>query len=145
MTVRLVPSESDSSPTPPVAAPTAPREPPAPPPGSTPPSTDAGTTAPVARVAAAPAGTDGVAGTVAAAPAGTEPAPAGAVEPDTAPGVPDPVTTESRVALREARRARRRTAWLCAAVVALALALTIVVVSLARIRPIPQSSAAVTP
>ena len=95
-------------------------------------------------MAAAPAGTDGVAGTVAAAPAGTEPAPAGAVEPDTAPGVPDPVTTESRVALREARRARRRTAWLCAAVVALALALTIVVVSLARIRPIPQSSAAVT-
>ncbi len=49
--------------------------------------------------------------------------------------------TDSRIALREARRARRRTAWLCAAVVALALALTIVVVSLARNRPTPSSSA----
>ena len=47
--------------------------------------------------------------------------------------------TDSRMALREARRIRRRTAWLCAAVVALALALTIAVVSLAKARP-PQAS-----
>lgn len=49
-------------------------------------------------------------------------------------------STDSRIALREARRARRRTTWLCAAVVALALALTIVVVSLARDRPVPSSA-----
>jgi hypothetical protein len=113
MTVRLVPSESDSSPTPPVAAPPQPSELPVTTPGSDP-------------VVADPVGAVLVAG------APGEPA---------EPVVPQSVTPDSRVAVREARRARRRTAWLCAAVVAVALALTIVVVSLARTRPIPQASA----
>jgi hypothetical protein len=43
---------------------------------------------------------------------------------------------DGRRAVREARRQRRRTTWLCAAVVALCLALTIVVVLLARDRPL---------
>jgi len=54
---------------------------------------------------------------------------------------------DGRRALREARRQRRRTAWVCAAVVGLCLALTIVVVSLARERPVSPSgigAAAVT-
>jgi hypothetical protein len=52
---------------------------------------------------------------------------------------------ETRRAIREARRQRRRTAWLCAAVVAACLALTIVVVSLARERPVaPPASLAAT-
>jgi len=63
--------------------------------------------------------------------------------PTTAPEVPsDPgehVANDSRPALREARRQRRRTAWLCAAVLAICLALTIVVVSLARTRTVPTS------
>jgi hypothetical protein len=54
------------------------------------------------------------------------------------------LVTDSRIALREARRTRRRTAWVCAAVVALALALTIAVVSLARTRPTSQSKAVPT-
>ncbi len=48
---------------------------------------------------------------------------------------------ESRQELREARRLRRRTAWLCAAIVALCLALTIVAVSLARYRPVGPPAA----
>ena len=52
---------------------------------------------------------------------------------------------DSRVALREARRQRRRTAWLCAAVVAVCLGLTIVVVSLARTRPAPPGIVASYP
>ena len=44
---------------------------------------------------------------------------------------------DSRIAHREARRQRRRTAWWCAAFVAVCLGLTIVVVSLARTRPAP--------
>jgi hypothetical protein len=56
-----------------------------------------------------------------------------------------PVTTpetagDGRPALREARRRRRHTAWLCAAFVAVCLALTIVVVTLARYRPAPTAS-----
>jgi len=47
---------------------------------------------------------------------------------------PDP--GDSRRALRESRRQRRRTAWVCAVVVALCLALTIAVVTMARYRPI---------
>ena len=74
------------------------------------------------------------------APGGAEPVASGTVGVHATPGSPGAVTADSRVALREARRVRRRTAWLCAAVVALALALTITVVSLARTRPIPQSS-----
>jgi hypothetical protein len=55
-----------------------------------------------------------------------------------APGEQESLTGgDGRRALREARRTRRRTAWLCAAVVALCLALTIAVVSLARYRPVP--------
>jgi hypothetical protein len=66
-----------------------------------------------------------------------------------APQVPSPaspsvaqVTTsqeaaDGRRALRETRRRRRRTTWICAAFVAVCLALTIVVVSLARYRPTP--------
>ena len=54
-----------------------------------------------------------------------------------APEVAEPSGTDSRIALRDARRQRRRTAWLCAAVVAISLGLTIVVVSLARTRPAP--------
>lgn len=45
-------------------------------------------------------------------------------------------TGESRRTLRESRRQRRRTAWVCAVVVALCLALTIAVVSMARYRPL---------
>jgi hypothetical protein len=52
------------------------------------------------------------------------------------------VTSESRIALREVRRQRRRTAWLCAAVVAGCLALTIIVVSLAQARPAPRGASA---
>jgi len=52
--------------------------------------------------------------------------------------------TDSRVALREARRQRRRVAWWCAALVALCLALTIVVVSLARNRPAPTPGSVVS-
>jgi hypothetical protein len=48
---------------------------------------------------------------------------------------------DGRRALREARRQRRRTAWWCAAVVALCLALTIVVVNLARYRPVTPPAA----
>ena len=51
--------------------------------------------------------------------------------------IAEPSGTDSRIALRDARRQRRRTAWLCAAVVAISLGLTIVVVSLARTRPAP--------
>ncbi len=70
---------------------------------------------------------DGAAGE----PGATDPPPAGT------PG--DHGASDTRIALREARRQRRRTAWLCAAVVAVCLALTIVVVSLARNRPPPSS------
>ena len=120
--MRLIPSESDSSP----AAPSQPSAPPVAPTG-----TDH--TVPTDQTDAAPP----VGGTVA------EPALVAPVDVESA--IPEQATVpDSRVALREARRVRRRTAWLCVAVVAVALALTIVVVSLARIRPIPQSSAAVT-
>jgi len=68
-----------------------------------------------------------------------------AVEPTGAGQVPGidhgvvrrPSGADSRIALREARRQRRRTAWLCTAVVAICLGLTIMVVSLARTRPAP--------
>ena len=48
--------------------------------------------------------------------------------------------TDSRRALREARAHRRRVAWMCAAVVALCLALTIVAVTLARYRSAAPSA-----
>ena len=69
------------------------------------------------------------------------PGAAGAVR--TPDGTGTQATADSRRAIREARRQRRRTAWLCAAFVALCLALTIVVVSLARDRPVaPPASVA---
>jgi hypothetical protein len=143
MTVRLTPSESDSSPSAPVAAPPPSSELQVTTPASTPDtrdapdtrdSPDAGHAGPEAVEPSAP---------VAPGPGTAPPEPADVDPVDTAPPAPAPVpvTPDSRVTLREARRARRRTAWLCAAVVALALALTIVVVSLARSRPVPQSSA----
>ncbi len=53
---------------------------------------------------------------------------------------------DSRRSLRESRRQRRRAMWLCAAVVALCLALTIVVVTLARSRPVgPPAAWSATP
>jgi hypothetical protein len=60
----------------------------------------------------------------------------------------DPVIPESgdspdtRRELREARRLRRRTLWLCAGVLALCLGLTALTVDLARSRPMPGSAAA---
>jgi hypothetical protein len=60
-------------------------------------------------------------------------------------GPESPAVAESRRALREARRQRRRAMWLCGAVVALCLALTIVVVTLARYRPLGSSSALSAP
>jgi hypothetical protein len=67
------------------------------------------------------------------------------VAEDAPPGPPkyagSPVAADGRRALREARRQRRRAMWLCAAFVALCLALTIVVVTLARYRPVGPSSA----
>jgi hypothetical protein len=53
--------------------------------------------------------------------------------------------TGSRPELREARRQRRRTAWVCAAVVAVCLGLTIAVVTLARYRPPAPPASVVTP
>ena len=70
--------------------------------------------------------------TLAGEPTGT--GPATGVDRGTSHGV---ASSDSRIALREARRQRRRIAWLCAAVVAVCLGLTIVVVSLARTRPAP--------
>ncbi len=51
-------------------------------------------------------------------------------------------TTDTRRELREARRLRRRTLWLCAGVLALCLGLTALTVDLARSRPMPGSSGA---
>ncbi len=66
--------------------------------------------------------------------------------PQNAPAPPEPSADGgSRLALREARRQRRRTAWLCAAIVALCLGLTIVTVMLARYRPLTPSAALALP
>lgn len=63
----------------------------------------------------------------------------------TTPGTDDGAPgTDTRIGLREARRQRRRTAWMCAAVVAVCLGLTIVVVSLARTRPAPAPGAVIS-
>ncbi len=76
-----------------------------------------------------------------AEPDGAEPDGAAASMADTPTEAPEDsdsgASGDSRRVLRESRRQRRRTAWLCAAVVALCLALTIAVVSLARYRPLP--------
>ncbi|HEX7444165.1 MAG TPA: hypothetical protein VF320_09775 [Acidimicrobiales bacterium] len=128
MTVRLTPTESDS----------------------TPPPHDPFPSEPTDRAAAAPAGDtapnssdDSPDDSTAEAPgdtsiearSSTEPA-----EPATGPSG----AVDSRVALRDARRRRRRVAWWCAALVAISLALTIVVVSLARNRPAPTPGSVVS-
>lgn len=163
MTVRLTPSESESSPPTPVAAPLDQSERRATAEGPVPSTSDPGSGRPVDRgeYRSDPTATDpeatgtpddgpvvaepGAAGPVVTALAGLDAGTSGAVGGDTAPDPTGAVGADSRIALREARRVRRRTAWLCAAVVALALALTIVVVSLARTRPIPQSSGPFVP
>jgi hypothetical protein len=63
--------------------------------------------------------------------------PASGVDDDAGNGA---AGSDSRIALREVRRQRRRTTWLCAAVVAACLGLTIVVLSLARTRPAPPGT-----
>lgn len=117
MTVRLTPTESDSTP---------PHHIPAPPDPS-----DVQVTTP------------GAADLLASTPVSSD---ADSERPTDVPRAPGPRTVaEGRRALREARRKRRRTAWLCAAVVAVCLGLTIVVVTLARYRPVaPPSSVAIT-
>ena len=118
MTVRLTPTESDTPPPPQVPAPLSPSEHPV------------TASSPDARVTGE----------------SSDPAtPGSPARPEGSDGGDGPVA-ESRPALREARRQRRRTAWLCAAVVAVCLGLTIVVVSLARSRPVtpPASLSAST-
>ena len=137
MTVRLIPTESDSTPTPQDRVP--PRTSDGSPSGSA--STSAATSGAASTAAAddppirPEAGTGGLAASPSSDP--MEPAEPGEPGHQVHPGSPG--DHDSRIALREARRQRRRTAWLCAAVVALCLALTIVVVSLARTRPAPSS------
>ena len=120
MTVRLTPTESDTTPPPPAPAPPAAG-------GACDLGPDIG--GPDAPVPPAP-------------PAGgavddLPPAPVdGPSRSDVDGGGDIGPGAEGRRALREARRQRRRTAWLCVAVVALCLALTIVVVTLARYRPV---------
>ncbi|MGA2837468.1 MAG: hypothetical protein ABSF84_12805 [Acidimicrobiales bacterium] len=79
--------------------------------------------------------------TVRLTPSESELTPTPQVPPQPDPSVVQVTTTEEaadgRRALREARRRRRRTTWICAAFVALCLALTIVVVTLARYRTAP--------
>ena len=146
MTVRLIPTESDSTPTPQDLVP--PRSSDGSPSGSA--STSAATSGAASTAAAddPPIRPEAGTGGLAASPSSD---PMEQAEPDEPghqvdPGSPghqvhpgSPGDHDSRIALREARRQRRRTAWLCAAVVALCLALTIVVVSLARTRPAPSS------
>ena len=54
-----------------------------------------------------------------------------------ATGAASAPVVDGRRTLREARRRRRRTAWLCVAVVAVCFGLAVLVVSLARDRPLP--------
>jgi hypothetical protein len=124
MTVRLTPIESDSTP---------PQQIPAPPnPSGIRVTTSAAPTLPepVAAPSTAPSASSGSA----------------SESPGGGPSEPvSPTSADSRRALREAREHRRRVAWACAAVLALCLALTIVMVTLARYRSVPPSgSAAVT-
>jgi hypothetical protein len=121
MTVRLTPTESDNSPPPQV--PSQPEPPDAHQASGGVPASPATRADTVAEPAAGDGPTDGT-------------PPPGDVGP---PGPGD-----GRRALREARSQRRRTAWLCAAVVALCLALTIVVVTLARYRPAGPPTGVVT-
>lgn len=115
MTVRLIPTMSDSTPPPQV---------PSPPQSSDAMVTDQAVDAPDSSLPDPPDGA-----------VRSESTPSDREVP--ADGVPP--AADSRIALRDARRQRRRTAWLCAAIVALCLGLTIAVVSLARNRPAPFS------
>ena len=59
------------------------------------------------------------------------------------PGAPGPtVPADTRRELRESRRQRRRTLWLCAGVLAVCLGLTVATVELARSRPVAPAGAA---
>lgn len=110
MTVRTTPTESGTTPRPPDLHP--------PVPGDAPPE--------VAGVGQSPT----------SPPNGTDPpsGPAGAGGTDRPWPSPDRPRTDSRRALRDARRQRRRASVVCAVVVAVCLALTILVVDLARNR-----------
>jgi hypothetical protein len=114
MTVRLIPTESDSTPPPQV---------PSPPEPSDATATDSAADEPTDPSEAA--SVDGDADL-------SEDLPTAAPEDGGSGG------GDTRIALREARRQRRRVAWWCAAVVAVCLGLTIAVVSLARTRPAPS-------
>ena len=120
MTVRLTPTESDNNPPPQVPLPPEPSDVTVTPPAADPPG------APLED-----ASTDETADLPDSPPAATQ--------GDTGPGGGD-----SRITLRETRRQRRRVAWLCVAVVAVSLGLTIVVVSLARSRPVPSGGVVAT-
>ena len=120
MTVRLTPTESDSTPLP--------HNPSSPEPTDAAMATPAGDPSPIPSDHSPDDGPG-------EAQSSTEP-----VEPVTSASG----GTDSRVALRDARRQRRRVGWLCAAIVAICLALTIVVVSLARNRPAPTPGAVVS-
>ncbi len=126
MTVRLTPTESDNNPPPQVPLPPEPRDV-----TVTPPATDP----PGASSEVGDSIEDDATDQSADFPGG----PSGPVHGDTGKGAGN-----SRITLREARRQRRRVAWLCVAVVAVSLGLTIVVVSLARSRPAPPAGVVAT-
>jgi hypothetical protein len=77
--------------------------------------------------------------TVRATPSESEEQPAGLAAPEhpTAGPTPSSPAPDSRRELRESRRLRRRTLWLCAAALTLCLGLTVLTVDLARSRPVP--------
>jgi len=138
MTVRLIPTESDSTPPPHDPSPPEPLD------GSK--ATPAGELPPNPTPASRDDGPDGppddTSGEVPSSDAGPSEAPSSAAGPSVDSAEPVEYgsgSADSRVALREARRQRRRVAWLCAAIVAICLALTIAVVSMARNRPAPTS------
>ena len=114
MTVRLIPTESDSTPPPQVPSPPEP--------------SDVTVTDSAADRPSVPSEVDAADGD---ADRSDRP-------PTGHPGEGGSGGGDTRIALREARRQRRRVAWWCAAVVAVCLGLTIAVVSLARNRPAPS-------
>jgi len=129
MTVRLTPTESDTTPPPQVPAPPNPSD------------VQVTTGSPEAPATAVPTVQDVSDVSV---PSDAPDVAHGPALSDSPEGPDREGSAETRQAIREARRRRRRTAWLCAAVVAVALALTIVVVSLARVRPVTPSASLAT-
>jgi len=132
MTVRLTPTESDSPPPPQVPASPTPGDVRVP---------NRAVDDPLSTLTASAAPDRPTDGDTTAPEA---PPPAGGPGSDPSGAHESPAAVEGRRSLREARRQRRRAMWLCAAVVALCLALTIVVVMLARYRPVSTSSASAT-